>query len=153
FGFPRMGIEAEASSWNDRLFQGNMAFADGRVLNGAGKGPPPSPLGKDGRPTVLGAGPIVFRCVEPFRRWTMTFDGPAFDCPAKAQIARTFDPNKRTPVKPEAELTMVAPAWSQQTAGDNSLEAQFMGVGCRFEQLFRAEGSFEVDGKKRPFKG
>src|SRR5438034_11238893 len=59
FGFPRMGIEAEADSWEDRLFQANFAFADGRVLNGAGRGAVPSPIGPDGRATVLGAGAIV----------------------------------------------------------------------------------------------
>ncbi len=33
FGFPRMGVEAEASSWEERRFQGNFAFADGRSFN------------------------------------------------------------------------------------------------------------------------
>jgi hypothetical protein len=84
FGFPRMGIEAEASSWDDRRFQGNFAFADGRILNGAGIGAPPSPIGPDGRPTVLGAGSIVFTCIEPFRRWTMSFDGPAAMFPSRS---------------------------------------------------------------------
>ena len=27
FGFPRMGIEAETASWDDRLFQANFAFS------------------------------------------------------------------------------------------------------------------------------
>ena len=42
FAFPRMGIEAESSSWENRRLQGNFSFADGRVLNGAGVGPAPS---------------------------------------------------------------------------------------------------------------
>ncbi len=33
--------------------------------------------GPDGRASVLGAGGLVFRCLEPFRTWTMTYDGPA----------------------------------------------------------------------------
>ena len=69
FGFPRMGVEAEASSWDNRLFQANFAFADGRIMNGAGRGAPPSPFGSDGRPSVIGAGAVSFRCMEPFRRW------------------------------------------------------------------------------------
>ena len=76
FALPRIGIEGEASSWDDRLHQSNFALGGGRILDGAGRGPVPSPFGPDGRPTVFGAGPLTFRCIEPFRRWAMTFDGP-----------------------------------------------------------------------------
>jgi prepilin-type processing-associated H-X9-DG protein len=154
FGFPRMGIEAEADSWEDRLFQANFAFADGRVLNGAGRGPAPSPIGPDGRPTILGAGSIVFRCLEPFRRWSLSFDGPAVDAHVKDQIANTVDATRRTPVKLEAELIMATPAWTQRTdAGSRELDDALMGLGYRFEHLFRAEGVFEIDGESHAFKG
>jgi prepilin-type processing-associated H-X9-DG protein len=153
FGFPRMGVEAEASSWDDRLFQANFAFADGRVLDGSGRGKPPSPLGPDGRPTVLGAGSVVFRCIEPFRRWSLHFDGPAVDGHVSDQIAKTIDPNRKIHVRLDAEMTMVVPAWGQENAEkDASLEAALMGLGYRFEQLFRAEGVFDIDGSARPFK-
>ena len=33
FGFPRMGIEAEASAWDDRRLQAAFTFPDGRALN------------------------------------------------------------------------------------------------------------------------
>ena len=154
FGFPRMGIEAEASSWDNRLLQANFAFADGRILNGAGRGPAPSPFGTDGRPTVLGAGAIRFECLAPFQRWRMTFDGPVIDSHVRNQISRTVDPERRTHVKLEAEMTMATPAWIQATEEkDASLEASLMGIGYRFEHLFRAEGIFEIDGEKRPFRG
>jgi hypothetical protein len=161
FGCPRMGIEAEASSWDDRRFQGNFAFADGRVLNGAGRGPAPSPFGADGRPTVLGAGSVTFQCQEPFRRWTLTFDGPAVDAHVDQQIHRQVDPNRRTHVRVAAEMLMAAPAWSQQTSLDAlaamestaAAEAGFMGTGYRFEQLFQARGTLTVDGQTRDFKG
>jgi hypothetical protein len=154
FGFPRMGIEAEASSWDDRLFQGNFAFPDGRILSGHGRGPAHSPFGPDGKPTVLGAGYISFRCLEPFRRWTMTFDGPAIDGHVTEQIAKTLDPNKRVHVRLNADMIMMTPAWSQQSAlDDKNLDANLMGLGYRFEHLFRAEGVYEIDGEKRPFKG
>jgi hypothetical protein len=53
------------------------------------------------------------------------------------------------------------PAWSQQTsmeqlaamAGSSAAEAGFMGTGWRFEQLFRARGTFTVDGLARAFTG
>jgi len=153
FGFPRMGVEAEAACWDDRLFQANFAFADGRILNGAGRGPAPAALGPDGRPTVLGAGSIAFRCVEPFRRWHMLFDGPVIDGHVSQQIARTLDPERRIRVRLEAEMTMVTPAWIQTSEEEGaSLEENLMGLGYRFEHLFRAEGLFHVDGKSHAFR-
>lgn len=154
FGFPRMGVEAEAWSWEDRLFQANFAFADGRILDGAGRGPIPSPIGPDGRPTILGAGAIRFECLEPFRRWRMSYDGPAVDSHVRDQIANTVDRSRLTQVKLEAEMVMETPAWTQVTGdGDGSAEAEYMGLGFRFEHLYRCEGVFTVDGEARAFKG
>jgi hypothetical protein len=161
FAFPRMGIEAESSSWGNRLLQGNFSFADGRVLNGAGRGPAPSAIGPDGRPTVIGAGALTFRCIEPFRRWAMTFNGPVVDGNIAEQIDGSFKTKQPgTAVKLEAELTMVTPAWVQEVSSDTSTmsekdaaNAQAMGLGYRFEHHFRAHGTFEIDGKRRDFKG
>jgi hypothetical protein len=155
FGFPRMGIEAEAASWEDRRLQGNFAFKSGRVLNGAGRGAAPPAIGSDGRPTVIGAGALTFRCLEPFQRWSVTFDGPAIDGHVSQQIARTFNANKATHVRLQAEMVMATPAWVQETAPgeQQTSEAQFMGLGYRFEHLFRAQGTLEIDGATRSFKG
>ncbi|HET8710231.1 MAG TPA: hypothetical protein VFM32_02560 [Spongiibacteraceae bacterium] len=168
FAFPRVGIEAEASSWDNRRVQGNFAVAGGRILNGAGMGAAHSPFGADGRPTTLGAGPIAFHCIEPFRKWRMTWDGSAIDGTVEQQIAKTLDPNKRTPLRFDVELEMVTPAWVQdlspekvaQMSAADAIEAANMGIGWRFEQLFRARGFFsidgkalQIDGKNREFKG
>ena len=161
FGFPRVGIEAEASSWNNRRVQGNFAVAGGRIFNGAGMGAAHSSFGPEGRPTVLGAGPIAFHCIEPFRKWRMTYDGNAIDGSVDQQISKTLDPNKRTLVRFDVELEMVTPAWVQdispekvaQMSEADAIEAANMGIGWRFEQLFRARGIFHIDGKDREFKG
>jgi hypothetical protein len=160
FGFPRVGIEAEAKSWDDRLYQANFAFAGGRVLNGAGRGPAHTPIGPDGKASVLGAGPLAFRCMEPFRKWIVTFDGTAVDGHVSQQIAKTLDPNTRTPLRFDAELTMVTPAWVQDNTPEKlaamtdaeKLEAGHMGFGYRIEQLFRAQGRLTIDGEERSFK-
>jgi len=154
FGFPRMGVEAVGSSWDDRPFQANFALPGGRILDGGAIGRAPSQLGADGRPTVCGAGPLTFRCIEPFRRWTVSFDGTAADGHYSDQIHRRFDRANQIPVRLEAELTMVTPAWVQVMEGDDDRpEASFMGLGYRYEHLFRAKGEFTVDGQTRPFTG
>jgi hypothetical protein len=161
FGFPRVGIEAEASSWDNRGVQVNFAFAGGRILDGACKGAAHSPFNAQGRPTILGAGPISFECLEPFRKWHIKFDGTAVDGTVEQQIAGTLDPNKRTHVKYDVELNMVTPAWVQDHTPEavanmpeaEAIEAANMGIGWRYEHLFRAIGIFEVDGVKRDFKG
>jgi len=162
FAMPRTGIEAEASSWEDRLLQANFSFANGRVLNGAGKGPAPSAIDSDGKPTILGAGPLTFRCIEPFRRWSVVYDGTARDGHVSEQIDGSFKTKQPvlTKVRLEAEMTMATPAWVQEVSADTAkmsaqeaANAQAMGLGYRFEHHFRAQGTFEIDGKKRDFKG
>ena len=74
-GLPRIGIEAVAANWHAHGIQVNVAFPDGRVLRVRQDAPSWESRGPDGRPSVLGAGPLAFRCVEPFRTWTMSFDG------------------------------------------------------------------------------
>jgi hypothetical protein len=160
FAFPRLGIEAEAACWDDRLYQANFAFAGGRVLNGAGRGAAHPALGATGQPTVLGAGPLRCECLQPFRRWRIDYDGDAVDGTVAQQIARQLDPARRTPLRFEAVLEMAAPAWVQDNTPEKlatmteaqRLEAGHMGIGYRIEQMFRATGRLWIDGGERPFE-
>ncbi len=76
-GLPRIGIEAVAANWDAHDVQVNVAFPDGRVFRLRDNGSSWPVDGPDGRPTVLGAGGLGFRCIEPFDTWTMTFEGKA----------------------------------------------------------------------------
>ncbi|HET6950481.1 MAG TPA: hypothetical protein VFI47_08900, partial [Acidimicrobiales bacterium] len=76
-GLPRVGIEAVAANWHAHGLQVNVAFPDGLVFRVRQDGKTWPAVGASGRPTVLGAGPLGFECVEPFRIWRMTFDGAA----------------------------------------------------------------------------
>jgi hypothetical protein len=160
FGFPRIGIEAEAKAWDARGYQANLALGGGRVLVGRGQGPGPSPFGPDGRATVFGAGPLVFRCLEPFRRWAMTFDGPAVEGTVEQQITRTVDRKNQRPVRLELEMEMATPAWVHDFSPEKlarmseaeAREARSMGIGWRLEHTFRATGSLTVDGTTREFR-
>ena len=159
FGFPRMGIEAEASSWNNRRLQAAFTFPDGRALNGAARGAPPAAIDEDGRPTIIGAGPLSFRCIKPFRRWTMTYDGSALEGTVQEQIARSYGKRGSRHIKLHVEMTMVTPAWVQETNLDPQMSeidranAAAMGLGYRFEHHLRAVGTYEIDGRSYEFKG
>jgi len=159
FGFPRMGIEAEATSWLDRRLQAAFTFPDGRALNGAARGAPPSAIDTDGRPTIIGAGALTFRCIEPFRRWTMIYDGSALEGTVQEQIDRTYGKRGTKPIRLQVEMTMVTPAWVQETRIDPNMSeidkanAAAMGLGYRFEHHFRAVGTYEIDGRTHAFKG
>jgi hypothetical protein len=160
FSIPRICVEAIASQWDDRGLQVNIAFPSGRALNGAGAAPAVSPIGADGRPTVFGAGPLVFECLEPFQRWSMAYHGTATDTTVQAQTAGEVDgPDVRVDV--DLLATMVVPPWIQgemstdaaEKLAAGTTEQLFMG-GARYEQLFRCEGTFKVgDDDAMPFTG
>lgn len=167
FAFPRNGLEAVGNVWENHRFDCNFAFRDGRVLRESSRGPTHSPIGPDGRSNILGAGPMSFTCIEPFRTWVVRYDGEAYEGSVQQQIAREFGVYAdagpydfpRKPVSYEVELTMVTPAWVQdyrpeKLAGMTDKEkadAGSMGYGYRVEHLFRGKGKLTIDGATRDF--
>jgi prepilin-type processing-associated H-X9-DG protein len=157
-GLPRIGIEAVASNWEAHGVQVNVAFADGRVFRLRDDGPSRPVEGPDGRPTVLGAGPLTFACVEPFDVWTMAFDGKAVQT-TSADLAAGRKDGPLVDVRFEVEATMAVPPWVQgalQADADSQLKTSIVGDlmgGPRYEQLFRATGAVEVAGEHRSFNG
>ena len=145
---PRIGVEAVASKWENHQYQFNVAFADGRVFRIRDKGERHSPIGSDGNPTVLGAGPLEFRCLEPFRVWTASFDGTAIQTSTADSMQGTSD-SPRVDVQFHFEATMAVPPW---ISGEVSAEADVMG-GARYEQLFRAVGVVRAGGDEQHFTG
>jgi hypothetical protein len=150
-GLPRIGIEAVAANWDAHDIQVNVAFPDGRVYRLRGNGPSMPAEGPDGRPTVLGAGGLAFRCIKPFDTWTMTYDGKAVQTSSADLVAGKKD-GPLVDVRFHVEATMAVPPWVQGSlqpdAGDRlktSVEGELMG-GPRYEQLFRATGSVTVGG-------
>ncbi len=168
FALPRNGIEAQGAVWDKHRFDCNFAFADGRVLRESTRAPTRSAIGPTGVADTLATGPFAFRCIEPFRKWTVSYDGEAYDGSVGQQIAQGFTIHAdggpydfpRVPVSYEAELTMVVPAWVQdyrteKLAGMSEQErtdAGMMGFGYRIEQMFRAEGRLTIDGSTRDFR-
>jgi len=153
FGMPRIGVEAVADQWDTHEVQVNIAFADGRVLNIFDDGKVHDPRGADGRPRILGAGPLSFELIEPFRHWRVRLDGMAGQTSIQAQIAGSMPgQSSGEPVAVELDLDVrsAAPPWESgsllEEAGRvlaTQEEGDLMG-GPRFEQLFRTTGQLRV---------
>lgn len=155
---PRIGIEAVASNWHAHGLQVNVAYPDGRVYRLRTDGKRWPAAGPDGSPTVLGAGPLGFRCVEPFRTWTLTFAGAAVQT-SSFDLAEGRRDGPEVDVEFSVEATMATPPWIQGSllaeAAEtlaSSIEGGLMG-GPRYEQLFRAMGSVRVGDQEQAFTG
>ncbi len=147
-GMPRIGVEAVADQWETHDIQVNIATADGRVFNMGGMGKVHDPSGPDGKPRVLGAGPLSFELVEPFKHWKIRLDGLATESRVSAQIAGTPpEPGRQVPVQMEIDVRSAVPPWENgamlpeaKRVLDEQDEGALMG-GPRFEQLSRATGT------------
>jgi hypothetical protein len=155
---PRVGIEAVAANWDAHDVQINVALPDGRVYRLRDNGPSWPAAGADGRPTVLGAGGLGFRCVQPFDTWTMSFDGKAVQTTSFDLIEGRRD-GPLVDVSFHVEATMAVPPWIQgalfadaASQLKTSIEGDLMG-GARYEQLFRARGKVKVGDAERSFTG
>ncbi len=157
-GLPRVGIEAVAANWETHGLQANVAFPDGRAFRLRQDGAAWPAVDAGGLPTVLGAGPLGFRCVEPFRTWAMTFDGSMVQT-SSSDLVEGKKGGPLVAVQFEVEATMATPPWIQGTLLDeagaqlnSSIEGDLMG-GSRYEQLFRASGSLRVGTERHTFVG
>jgi hypothetical protein len=161
-GMPRVGVEAVADQWDTHDIQINIAFADGRVLNVFANGEVHDPIGADGRPRTLGAGPLSFELVEPYRHWKARIDGQAVETSTQAQIDGWMpgqsggDP---VPVELELDIRSAVPPWECGTLREEAgrvlatqEEGDLMG-GPRFEQLFRSTGTLRVGGVEHDVSG
>src|SRR5262249_10266875 len=111
-GLPRIGIEAVAANWDNHDIQVHVAFPDGRVYRLSESGPSRPAEGPDGMPTVLAAGGLAFRCIEPFDTWTMTYDGKAVQT-SSADLVAGKKGGPLVDVHFEVEAKMAVPPWVQ----------------------------------------
>lgn len=157
-GLPRVGIEALAENWGAHAVQVNVAFPDGRVYRTREDGASWSPIGPDGRPTVLGGGPLGFECLREFDTWRVTFDGQ-LTATSSADLVEGRKTGPLVDAAFEVDAVLAVPPWVQGeldtqsgTQLRKSVEGDLMG-GPRYEQLFRARGTLTVDGDRRTFTG
>jgi len=161
FGFPRVCIEAVGAGWETHGNEINLAFPDGRVFIGHGPGAAHPAIAADGQPRVLGAGPLKFETLEPFRKIRVTFDGEMRQTTVADQ-ARRVPPGPARRVRFEFDCEPAAPPFIPGTLSKDARqrmasgpEARAMVVGgFRFEQLVRSSGRLDIDGEpERAFTG
>jgi prepilin-type processing-associated H-X9-DG protein len=152
-GLPRVGVEAVADQWDTHDVQVNIAFADGRVFNIFGPGPLHDPFGTGDRPRTLGAGPLSFEVLEPYRHLRMRAVGEAVATSVTAQMDGALPGQgvPSTPVEILIDLYPAVPPFMNGALLDDArrvLETQdeggLMGYPWRFEQLCRASGSVQI---------
>ncbi len=159
-GLPRVGIEAVADQWESHDIQLNLATAEGRNYNLFGAGKVHDARGGDGQARVLGAGPLSFELVEPYRHWRMRFEGLSTETTVDEQIAGREAPGEPTvPVDVRIDIKSVAPPWENgallpeaKRVLDEQDEGALMG-GPRFEQLSRATGTVTIAGTEHTIDG
>ena len=155
----RIGIEGLAEEWDRHELWLDIAFPDGRVISGRERGDSHDPIGPEGKPTILGTGPLRFRCVEPFQRWTVSFaPHQVRELTAEQLIADDYPDNP--PMRSVAFEIEYVPAVPPLISGTLTAESRAMMSGeqgtfisPRFEQLCRARGWIEIDGERRDFRG
>ena len=157
---PRIGVEAVADQWDTHDVQVNMALAGGRMLNLAAPGKVHNAAGPDGRPRILGAGPLSFELIEPYKHWKMRLDGLLVASTVQKQIAAERpDEPPSVPVSIEIDIKSAVPPWENgamlpeaKRVLDEQDEGALMG-GPRFEQLSRATGTVRVGDTEYPING
>ena len=156
FAIPRFGVEAQAHTWEERRYQASVV-ADGLVVRDGGSARMHPTIDAAGQPAILGAGPLRMRCIEPFRRWHVRYEGTPLATDVAAHIAGTADEGRRIALRFEFELTMATPIWLQDHSPVEFAKfgrgqrwgALSVGLGWRFEQMLRGEGELSVDGAAR----
>jgi hypothetical protein len=154
----RIGVESNSSRWDLPEIYLDVAFPDGRVISRRSDDAAHQRLDDDGKPTILGAGPLRFQIIEPFAVWKVSFDGDAAEITAD-DLIRTPYPEETVMrrVQFEIVMTMAVPPWQ---AGDMLPEEAKSGfaksatyISPRYEQLFRCEGRMTIGDEKFQFKG
>jgi hypothetical protein len=164
FGFPRLCLEAVGPDFDPKRLQVNLAFADGRVLVGEDRGPAGPATDQRGRRTVWSGGSLQFKLVDPWKGWTVSYDGTAIETTTTGTSTGRTGIERRVPLKIEMEVSLAAPPWRAEemsTAGsDNGSDAVFMGgkesgfeSGLRYEQLIRARGRLRIGDQELDFQG
>ena len=156
--FPRITFDAVGEDWDNPCVQLNFAHSDGRTLRVWSSGPGFGDSGPAGANAVRGAGPLRFECIEPFRRWSMRYDGTAQYSTMQAQLDGELD-GEAVPLSFHFAAEMAAPPWLMGGLDEKAARKMRVGDanelmgGVRYEQLCRVRGAVTLDGETRAIEG
>lgn len=106
------------------------------------------------RPAAAG---LEFRCIDPFRKWKVRFDGYAVHTSDDQMIAGTAPPGERRRLVIELDIECATPVWDAQASSSSPLGTGGMRnqnwAKEHYEQLFRATGSITIGTNDHPFVG
>lgn len=150
---PRFSIDAIGEDWRHPVVTLNLVHADGRALKIWDKFPAHAGNGA----MSLGAGPLTFRCTEPFRRWRFTFEGEAQQTSVAQQMAGGVGGDKVS-LAFHIEAEMAEPPWlmggltAEAAKAMTAAGSKLMG-GHRYEQLCRVTGWVRLSGEEHFISG
>jgi len=101
-----------------------------------------------------GSATITSRCLEPFRRWTLEFEGMLTDVTVPLWVDGAPVRPVLVPAAFRFDMEMAAPAWQQGSPTEGGLGPvkDFVG-GQRYEQVFRFTGTVEFEGERHSLEG
>lgn len=100
---------------------------------------------------------LAFECVEPFRRWRVTFDGYMLVTPNDEMLAGLAREGVHQKVNVDLDVEMLTPAFDLQAAAgsdrsDGTWESQGWADG-HYQQLYRATGPVTIGASTIDFTG
>jgi hypothetical protein len=155
--FPRITFDAIGETWDTPWVQLNFVDRARRTLRLWSQEPGGGET-SDGKTTIRSAGPMRFECIEPFRRWSIGFDGQALSSTTAAQLAGKPDGDP-VDLAFRFEATMAAPPWlmggmsAEAARNMKAGDAEALMGGIRYEQLCRVKGSVTIAGETRAISG
>jgi hypothetical protein len=150
----RIGIETVAEEWDSPELWLDIAYPDGRVISGREHGARHPNIGPDGKPTIIGCGPLEYRCIEPFKHWHISFAPYAVRELTAQQLidGKHPDPLPMREVSFEIDFYPAVPPLVSGTLSE-ATEEEGSYLSPRYEQLCRATGWLQIDGDRREFSG
>jgi hypothetical protein len=104
-----------------------------------------------------GGANLAFTCLEPFKRWRVTFDGFCLRTPYAEMATSLVHDGEKVPVTIDLEIECATPTWDAHTAaeaatGKGSMAAQTWATD-HYEQLYRATGTVRLPSGEVAFSG
>lgn len=95
---------------------------------------------------------LRYECIEPFRRWRVSFDGVSTLAPGDEVRRGPVRDGEKRRLLFDLEATMVAPAWDPATAHRSAMAEQSW-ASSHYQQLLRLEGVITIEGEETHFAG